>query len=210
MNVMHPVSNAESFWQAYLTSQPGLSQPNASKYQIWHFGDTKDVAAHCAHLVRAGIKTATSGLIWEMEADGEQIPQPGDLAVVVDLSGEPYCIIELTECSIQSFAKVDKAFAFDYGEGDRSLEGWRQDAWEYFAPICQNLGYVPSETMLLACQRFRVVYPVLETGASQQGMEPTPLSRRGTHGKIECLQDESSGQAGGGAAHIPPLGGDTR
>ena len=157
---MSQTTRIESFWQAYLSSRSEQDRPGLEAYDIWHFGDTEDVAAKCAHLVKARIKTATSGLVWEMEADGDRMPQPGDLAVVTDLSGEPHCVIEVTECVVKPFNEVDEQFAFDYGEGDRTLQGWRKDTWEYFAPICEKLGRQPGETMPLACQRFRLVYPV--------------------------------------------------
>ena len=150
----------ESFWQAYLASLPEPARPRSSAYGVWYFGDTPEVAETCAKLVRDGIKTATSGLVWEMEADGEALPQPGDQAVVTDLHGEPYCVIEVTECVVKPFVEIDEQFAFDYGEGDRTLDGWRKDSWDYFAPICERLGREPGESMPLACQRFRLVYPV--------------------------------------------------
>ncbi len=36
--------------------------------------------------------------------------------------------------------------------------------------------------------------------SANNGLQPTPLSRRGTIGKIDFLQEESSVPAGGGAA----------
>ena len=165
MKLMSQISRIESFWQTYLSSRPEQHRPSFQAYDVWRFGDTEDVAAKCAHLVKAHIKTATSGLVWEMEADGDRMPQRGDLAVVTNLSGEPQCVIEVTECVVKPFNEVDEQFAFDYGEGDRTLQGWRKDTWEYFAPICEKLGREPSETMPLACQRFRLVYPMKETHA---------------------------------------------
>jgi uncharacterized protein YhfF len=54
---------------------------------------------------------------------------------------------------------VDEQFAFDYGEGDRTLAGWRRDNWEFLARWCVEIGRTPIETMPIAFQRFRVVYP---------------------------------------------------
>ena len=149
----------EALWQAYIASLPPEVRPPANSYDVWYFGDTEEVAVECARLVKAGIKTATSALLWEMEADGEKMPKPGDLVIVTDLSGEPYCIIEVTECMIRPFNEIDDQFAFDYGEGDRTLLGWRKDSWDYFAPICESLGREPGETAPMVCQRFRLVYP---------------------------------------------------
>ena len=106
-----------------------------------------------------GIKTATSGLLWETEHDGLLPPQVGDCAIVTDGAGEPLCVIEITEVVIKPFNEVDAQFAFDYGENERTLAQWRVDSWDYFAQCCVNIGREPSETMPLVCQRFRRVYP---------------------------------------------------
>src|SRR5689334_8734953 len=102
---MNASPKIESFWQTYLDSLPEQARHFSNSYGIWYFGDTPEVAETCAKLVKAGIKTATSGLVWEMEADSDALPQPGDQAVVTDLCGEPYCVIELTECVVRPFAE---------------------------------------------------------------------------------------------------------
>lgn len=156
------MTRIDSFWQTYLLSLSERKRPHAHPIDVWTFGDTPDVADICARLVKAGIKTATSQLVWEAESDGDRLPVPGDRAVVADSHGGPHCVIEVTECVVRSFGEVDAQFAFDYGEGDRTLEGWRKDAWAYFAPICERLGREADETMPLVCQRFRSIYPKLE------------------------------------------------
>src|SRR5262245_28617381 len=120
----------EALWQAYITSLPPEARPPTHLYDVWYFGDTEEVAVECARLVKAGVQTATSALLWEMEADGEKMAEPGDLVIVTDLSGEPYCVIEVTECIVRPFGEIDDRFAFDYGEGDRTLSGWRKDSWD--------------------------------------------------------------------------------
>jgi len=139
--------------------------PRPHAYDIWYFGDTEEDAEQCAKLVSAGIKTATSGLVWEMEADGEKMPEPGDIAIVTGLGGEPVCVIEVIECVVKPFNEVDEQFAFEYGEWDRTLAGWRRASWAYFSNCCEAIGREPSETMPLACQRFRLVYPQAQTRA---------------------------------------------
>jgi len=47
-------------------------RPHTNAYATWFFGDTEEDAELCGQLVKAGIKTATSGLVWEMEKDGEK------------------------------------------------------------------------------------------------------------------------------------------
>lgn len=149
----------ESFWQAYLATRPDDNQPRLDPDPIWHFGDAAEVATRVGHLAKTGIKTASSGLVWEMEHNGLQPPQVGDLAIVTDGVGEPLWVVEITEVVIKSFNEIDEQFAFDYGENTRTLAQWRVDNWDYFTHWCAVIGRQPSETMPLVCQRFRRVYP---------------------------------------------------
>ena len=72
--------------------------------------------------MRIGVKVATASLLWEYDADGEAIPKVGQLSIVTDGDGEPVYIIKSTEVEIRQFNQVDADFAYDEGEGDRTLE----------------------------------------------------------------------------------------
>jgi uncharacterized protein YhfF len=156
---MSEPASIQSFWQQYLDSLPETEQPRTIVYDFGPFGDTEEDAEECARLVMAGIKTATSGLVWEYEANHEKLTAVGDISIVTGREGVPQCVIEVTESVIKPFAEVDERFAFDYGEWDRTLAGWRKGNWAYFSGVCDELGRTPSETMPLVCQRFRVLYP---------------------------------------------------
>lgn len=156
MSFLAPI---ESFWQAYLATRPDDNQPRLEPDPLWQFGDTAEVATRVGHLAQTGIKTASSGLVWEMAYNGLQPPQVGDLAIVTDGAGEPLCVVEITEVVFKPFNEIDEQFAFDYGENARTLAEWRVDSWDYFTHWCAVIGREPSETMPLVCQRFRRVYP---------------------------------------------------
>lgn len=153
-----------AFWQAYLATRRDAAPPRLDPDPLWRFGDTDEDATVVGQLALTGVKTATSSLVWEYEAEGAAFPQPGDLAIVVDGAGLPLCVIELSEVVVRPFNAVDEAFAYDYGEYGRTLGQWRVASWQYFAGCCADLGLVPSETMPLLCLRFRRVYPS-NTGA---------------------------------------------
>ena len=155
MNLPPPI---ESFWKAYLATRGDLSIPRLDPDPIWQFGNL-EVAGRVGELVNAGVKTATSGLLWELEYDGGQLPHVGDCGIVADGAGTPICIVELTEVEIKPFNQVDAQFAYDYGEYGRTLAQWRTESWEYFSEVCARIGREPSETMPMVCQRFRRVYP---------------------------------------------------
>lgn len=156
---MHSTNKTDTFWQTYLATLPANAKAHTQPYTVWDFADTPEAATKVGNLVRLGIKTTTSSLMWGLEEIGEPLPQVGELAIVVDGTGEPLCVIEVTEVEIKPFNAVDEEFAFAYGEGERTLADWRRDNWDYLARWCAEIGRIPSETMLLGCQRFHLLYP---------------------------------------------------
>jgi uncharacterized protein YhfF len=74
-----------------------------------------------ATLVKDRIKTATCGSLWAYECENERIPQAGDLSVITTWASDPVCVIETVEITIKPYNQVDPQFAYDEGEGDRSL-----------------------------------------------------------------------------------------
>jgi uncharacterized protein YhfF len=121
-----------------------------AKYQglrSFAFGDRPDLADELLDLVISGLKTATCST-----EDEPNTPTPGEQWIVLDGRGEPRCVIETTELTYRRYDEVDAAFAYDEGEGDRSLQYWRQAHRNYFG----RLGRF-SEDMMLMCERFRLV-----------------------------------------------------
>jgi len=152
-------SSVEDFWQAYIDSLPPGAELPTGGYSVWHFCDNESDANELARLARDGVKTATCGLLWSYEAEGETVPQSGDFSVVTDWLGRPICVIQTVEVQVKSFDQVDAAFAYDEGEGDRSYEYWRQAHWRAFTRECQSLGRSPQENMSVVCERFRTIFP---------------------------------------------------
>ena len=150
-------AEVDAFWQAYLGSLPADHAERSRAYEVWRFGHDARLGNQLAELARSGIKTATSGLVWEDEVEGVCPPQVGEIFVVTNWNGEPRCIIEIVEVEVRPFNQVDEQFAFDYGEGERSLAWWRRALWAFYAKICESLGREPSETMRLVCLRFRLL-----------------------------------------------------
>jgi uncharacterized protein YhfF len=111
------------------------------------FGDGPELADELLELVMQGVKTATCST-----EDEPNTSSPGERWVVLDGRGEPRCVIETTEVTYRRFLEVDDAFAFEEGEGDRSLAFWRNAHRTYFG----RLGRF-SEDKMLMCERFRLV-----------------------------------------------------
>src|SRR5690349_3360716 len=127
-----------------------MSEPVPERYQhlrTFAFGDNSALADELLELVIKGIKTATCST-----EDEPNTSAPGERWVVLNGRGEPCCVIETIEVTYRRFNEVEADFAFDEGEGDRSLAYWREAHRTYFG----RLGRF-SEDMMLMCERFRLV-----------------------------------------------------
>jgi len=144
------------FWQRFLAQNPGLDA--ARFYEAFSFGDSEDLADSLADLVLRGVKRATAGSIASYEVDGGRPPRPGDLSIVSDGRGKPVCVIETLQVDICRFGDVDAEFAALEGEGDGSLAFWREAHAAFFEREAARTGQAFSEDLLLACERFRLVY----------------------------------------------------
>jgi len=146
------------FWDAYRQSQPAPDRLPAAPPEAWYFCDNEADANELGALVLAGIKTATCSLRWVYDHTGERVPAVGDLSIITDWEGNPLGIIETTEITIRPYDQVDAAFAYDEGEGDRSLDDWRAAHWRFFSRECATIGREVAGDMPLICERFRLIY----------------------------------------------------
>lgn len=147
-----PSPEVEAFWAAYAAAT-GATGP----YTAWGFGDDAkpELMTTLGLLVRDGPKRATTGRLDDYEADGEPIPQPGDHSVILDGAGRPICIIRTTSVDIRPYADVDEAFAWDEGEGDRTLADWRRGHEWYF----ESVGSPLEGSTRLVLERFAKAWP---------------------------------------------------
>jgi len=122
------------------------------------WGDSPEMANELGALIAQGIKTGTCSALWEWEAESEAIPEKGLATIVLDGKGEPLCIVETTEVFIRNYNEVDTQFAHDEGEGDQSLEYWREAHKNFFSRVLPKIGKEFSEEMPLVCERFKVIY----------------------------------------------------
>ena len=152
-----PDARAEAFWQGYLETLP-VTERGRRYYEAFQFGRGREMVTQLTRLVLDGVKTATSDLLWQLEVQHKPLWAPGDEHVVFDAFWMPVCVIRTKELLIKPFNEVDEAFAYDYGEGDRTLEWWRRHEWNWYAAECHEIGREPAEDMPLLCERFEVVY----------------------------------------------------
>jgi uncharacterized protein YhfF len=119
-----------------------------AELESFSFGDSPELANELLELVLTGKKTATC---WAA-SEGDKDVVPGKRWIVKDGQGQASAILETVELRRRRFGDVDAAFAYDEGEGDRSLADWREAHRAYFTRRGEF-----SPDMELCCERFRLI-----------------------------------------------------
>ncbi|MEQ1762955.1 MAG: ASCH domain-containing protein [Pyrinomonadaceae bacterium] len=145
------------FWLSFLEANPNVSP--STLYQVWYFGNSSAMAKELADLVLSGKKTATASLKTVNDLEPEKAPIDNGYSVVTSYQGDPLCVVRTTEIRHVPFNEVDAKFAYDEGEGDQTLDHWREGHWAYFSNEAPQYRLEFDETSLICCERFEVVYP---------------------------------------------------
>ena len=163
------VSALEEFWSDARAREPALPTevPGA-----WAFGATPDHADDLLALVLAGTTTGTASALWEIESEGEAVPEIGELSIVLDGRGHPRAVIITTTVEIVPFAQVSAEHAYAEGEGDRTLAQWRE-THESFWRLHGTGSWAFSADMPIVCERFRVVFAGSDSAAANRPDSPS-------------------------------------
>ncbi len=149
----------ERYWQKFQDSLAPGSAYLGRPFVAEGWGDGPEMADELGALIAAGVKTATCSSVWEWQAESQTWPDPGWITVVLDGHAEPLCIVETIEVIVRRYNEVDEAFAFDEGEGDRSLDYWREAHRAFFSRCLQKIDRQFALDMPLVCERFKLIYP---------------------------------------------------
>jgi uncharacterized protein YhfF len=131
----------------------GVELP-ASKLSLGCYGDSQEQSDYLVGLICAGTKRATSSLLWAYAFDGEELPQAGDIELVLDYQGAPRAVVGLTWVYVLPFDAIPAKFAATEGEGDGSLDAWRREHWDFFTRECQRIGRAADQSMPVVCCEF--------------------------------------------------------
>jgi uncharacterized protein YhfF len=151
-------SEVTKCWQAYLATQDNPEETQKRFLETFSIGNTVESKNEGAQLIKAGVKTTTSELLWSYQNAAAEPPAVGSLSILLGGANQPVCIVETTRVEIKPFSDVGEQFAYDYGEWDRTLDTWRKHCWLYYSKSCEAIGRKPSETMPLVCEWLKVVH----------------------------------------------------
>lgn len=142
------------YWSRFTTLNP---QYLPSDYDIWNFCYGEYLPDKLIGLVKRGMKTGTSSAA-DLYDDDEKRPEVDDLSVITYGNGLPGCIIRTVEVRNKKFKDISGEEARLEGEGDLSLQYWRDGHRLFFKMEYDEAGKVFNEDIPVYFQRFEVVY----------------------------------------------------
>ena len=129
-----------------------------TQYEAYCFG-YPEIADEILECLLQGSKRATTGLKCLYDIENEPLPQIGEYSVILDSHGLPRCITQITKIEITKFRDITEEYAYIEGEGDKSLNYWRNAHREVFTRECREDFHMDfSEDMECVCEHFDVVY----------------------------------------------------
>ncbi len=137
----------------------GISLP-PGRLRTDQYGDSPELSRELIELIRTGPKRAGTSLLWAHEAEAEELPQVGDIEIVLDHAFEPTLVTRVTRVEVVPFDQVTAEYAAIEGEGDGSLEFWREGHWDFFSRECARIGRVPQNDMPVVCSVFELLASV--------------------------------------------------
>jgi uncharacterized protein YhfF len=130
----------------------------------WGFAFPGPLRDELTALALAGTKTTTASLLVEYELDGEVIPEPGDLSLLLDSAERPIAVVEIETTRVARLADVDDQHAIDEGEGYANAAEFRvthEASWNgYIDDLRAGLGdpgFTLTDDTLVVLERFRIV-----------------------------------------------------
>lgn len=186
-NLVPKTGAVGAFWEAFCRAS---GVPASTPYQAWFFGDSPQLALELVELVLNGPKRATASSAWDNEQTPEAAPVPDGYSVVTEHDGTPRAVIRtvwLAPCALDA---VDAQFAWDEGEGDRTLADWLHGHTRYFKRDCERTGrrFAPDFPVML--ERFELLYPFDRALAVPDGPRIIPAYLPGAIGTIGHLHGE--------------------
>lgn len=144
----------EKYWKRFIEKNEEYKE---SEYEVWSFGHTDNLANKLIGYVRERRKTGTSSALEMYEVD-EKVPEESDISIITHGNGLPGCIIKTEEIRKKKFKDITEEEARLEGEGDLSLEYWRNVHEHFFRNEYEEKGKEFSEEIPVIFEIFEVIY----------------------------------------------------
>ncbi len=149
-------STARNMWGDFLDAHLEYAFVEAPK--VIHFFDNEKDANHSLELVLNNTKKAMSHSLLGLQNRNEPLPKIGSFIVLTDWEGTAKCIVKTVSVKLKPLFSIDVDYAQLEGEGDKSLDQWKNMYLNYFTRELAPFGRVPKESMIVVCVTFEKVY----------------------------------------------------
>lgn len=122
----------------------------ANNFEEWQFAGNKRQCDMLFELVKSGVKTATCWL-FEREEDLHKF------SVLTNWDKTEKLLLKTIKVEIKKFSEVTEEYAFKEGEGDRTLQHWREVHLNFFEERCRQKGLKFDEHTQIVCEEFKVL-----------------------------------------------------
>ncbi|SFK21367.1 Uncharacterized protein YhfF [Streptomyces pini] len=126
--------------------------PRVDGMRALELGTPGGLRARLNALVLAGAKTATTGLLQEYAQETEGLEYAGERLALLDDRGRRVATVEITGVEVKPFGEVGWEHAAAEGEGDASLEEWREGHRRFW----ERVGTPVTDRTPVACLAFRL------------------------------------------------------
>jgi len=156
---LHLAQAAENdwLWRAYVEMALAGWEPPTREIVACAFGAGAEMTSCLAHLVTSGSKRVTTSWPPILEHDGYALPTPGMIWIVTDGFGVPRCAIRTVMVEQVRFGDVDAEAAALEGEGDLTLEDWREAHRGFFRSEAERTGLAFGDDEMVLIERFTVL-----------------------------------------------------
>lgn len=119
------------------------------------FGPPGPLRDQLVRLILDGQKTVTSSLVSDYEIEGEALPEPGELDLLLDSNDRGVAVLETVAVTVVPLGDIPWSHVVAEGEGHTSLADWRRDHERFWADN-SPAGHLDDSTPVVM-QEFRVV-----------------------------------------------------
>ncbi len=142
-------------WNTYLETL--VVRPENPRV-VCGFAGNEDIADELLNLYLSGKKTAGSGLLKDYELAGDPLPKVGNFWIILDSSKKPRCIVKTVRVEFYQFDQVPEQVAIAEGEGDLSLDYWRNAHTDFFSTFLKEWGISDLNKETVVTEFYEVVY----------------------------------------------------
>ncbi|MCB0390781.1 MAG: ASCH domain-containing protein [Bdellovibrionales bacterium] len=145
------------FWESYIDSLPQNERPKEPHVEASYAG-SKRITDKLIELYLEGKKTAGSSIKEDFISAGDPLPKVGNFWIILNSNEEPQCLVQTVKVVENKFYDVPLEIAIAEGEGDLSLEYWRNAHKKFYEPHLEDWGLSRIDDATVITEFFAVVY----------------------------------------------------